>query len=65
MEIKDTALESLRTLINGEVKARERVQLEVPHPKEFVFHDTLTENESAVDLMGDDKLKLIAHELIE
>ena len=31
---------------------------------EIAFYDALAENESAVDLLGDDKLKIIAHELL-
>ena len=31
---------------------------------EIAFYDALAESESAVDVMGDDKLKLIAHELL-
>lgn len=32
--------------------------------EEVAFYDALAENESAVQLMGDDKLRLIAHELL-
>ncbi len=32
--------------------------------KEIAFYKALAENESAVQMMGDDKLKLIAHELL-
>ncbi|MDR2207811.1 MAG: DUF3387 domain-containing protein [Azoarcus sp.] len=32
--------------------------------EEIAFYDALAENESAVQLMGDDKLKIIAHELL-
>jgi type I restriction enzyme, R subunit len=31
---------------------------------EIAFYDALAENESAIQMMGDDKLKLIAHELL-
>ena len=31
---------------------------------EVAFYEALSENESAVDVMGDQKLKLIAHELL-
>lgn len=31
---------------------------------EIAFYDALAENESAVEVMGDDKLRLIAHELL-
>ena len=32
--------------------------------EEIAFYDALAENQSAVDIMGDDKLRLIAHELL-
>ena len=32
---------------------------------EVAFYEALSENDSAVDLMGDTKLKLIAHELLQ
>lgn len=32
--------------------------------EEIAFYDALAENESAVQLMGNDKLKVIAHELL-
>ena len=32
---------------------------------EVAFYEALSENDSAVDVMGDEKLKLIAHELLE
>ncbi|MDO8776126.1 MAG: DUF3387 domain-containing protein, partial [Burkholderiaceae bacterium] len=31
---------------------------------EIAFYDALAENESAIQMIGDDKLKLIAHELL-
>ena len=34
-------------------------------PEEIAFYDALAENESAVEAMGNDKLRLIAHELLE
>lgn len=33
--------------------------------EEIAFYDALAENESAVQIIGDDKLKVIAHELLE
>lgn len=33
--------------------------------EEIAFYDALAENESAVQLMGDDKLRVIAHELLK
>ena len=32
---------------------------------EVAFYEALSENDSAIDVMGDDKLKLIAHELLQ
>jgi type I restriction enzyme R subunit len=32
---------------------------------EIAFYDALAENESAVDVMGNNSLKVIAHELLE
>ncbi len=34
-------------------------------PEELAFYDALAENESAVEAMGDEKLRVIAHELLE
>jgi type I restriction enzyme R subunit len=34
-------------------------------PEEEAFYDALAENESAVEAMGDERLRLIAHELLE
>ena len=36
-----------------------------PTKDEVAFNEALSENESAVDVMGDKKLKLIAHELLQ
>ena len=33
--------------------------------EEIAFYDALAENESAVQVMGDDKLRVIAHELLQ
>ncbi len=32
--------------------------------EEIAFYDALADNESAVEVLGDDKLKVIAHELV-
>lgn len=32
--------------------------------EEIAFYDALAENESAVEVMGDEKLRVIAHELL-
>jgi len=34
-------------------------------PEEIAFYDALAENESAVEAMGDERLRVIAHELLE
>ncbi|MCO6387803.1 type I restriction endonuclease subunit R [Aliihoeflea sp. 40Bstr573] len=34
-------------------------------PEELAFYDALAENDSAVEAMGSDKLRIIAHELVE
>lgn len=34
-------------------------------PEEVAFYDALAENQSALEAMGDEKLRLIAHELLE
>jgi len=44
--------------------ARQRGEEEGLTPDEIAFYDALAENESALDLMGDNQLKIIAHELM-
>lgn len=44
--------------------ARQRGEEQGLSDEEIAFYDALAENESAVEIMGDDKLKLIAHELL-
>jgi type I restriction enzyme R subunit len=44
--------------------ARQRGEESGLSDEEIAFYDALAENESAVQVMGDDKLKLIAHELL-
>lgn len=44
--------------------ARQRGEQSGLSDEEIAFYDALAENESAVQMMGDDKLKLIAHELL-
>ena len=34
-------------------------------PDEIAFYDALADNQSAVDVLGNDQLKIIAHELLE
>ena len=44
--------------------ARQRGEEEGLTQEEIAFYDALAENESAVEVMGDDKLRVIAHELL-
>ena len=44
--------------------ARQRGEEQGLSDEEIAFYDALAENDSAVQMMGDDKLKLIAHELL-
>ena len=44
--------------------ARQRGEEEGLTPEEFAFYDALAENASAVEVMGDEKLRVIAHELL-
>ncbi|EFH6029685.1 type I restriction endonuclease subunit R [Escherichia coli] len=44
--------------------ARQRGEESGLSDEEIAFYDALAENESAIQMMGDDKLKLIAHELL-
>lgn len=44
--------------------ARQRGEEQGLSEVEIAFYDALAENESAIQMLGDDKLKLIAHELL-
>ena len=44
--------------------ARQRGEEEGLSQHEIAFYDALAENESAVEVMGNDSLKIIAHELL-
>lgn len=44
--------------------ARRRGEEEGLSQDEIAFYDALAENESAIELMGNDSLKVIAHELL-
>lgn len=62
-----TAAEVLQELIRlaKDIRAaRERGEEAGLSDEEIAFYDALAENESAVQIMGDDKLRLIAHELL-
>ena len=62
-----STVEVLQELINlaREIReARKRGEDERLSMDEVAFYDALAENESAVDVMGNDSLKVIAHELL-
>lgn len=44
--------------------ARQRGEEQGLSEEEIAFYDALAQNQSAIDMLGDDKLKLIAHELL-
>jgi len=44
--------------------ARKRGEEEGLSPEEIAFYDALAENQSAVEVLGNDQLKVIAHELL-
>jgi type I restriction enzyme, R subunit len=62
----NSTVEVLQELINNlaqEIKAaRERGEKQGLSADEIAFYDALAENESAVEVMGNDSLKFIAHE---
>lgn len=45
--------------------ARDRGEDEGLSPEEIAFYDALADNESAVQVLGNDQLKIIAHELLK
>ncbi len=62
-----TTAEILQELIDlaKEIRAaRQRGEEQGLSEDEIAFYDALAQNQSAIDLLGDDKLKLIAHELL-
>lgn len=62
-----TAAEVMQELIKlaKDIRAaRQRGEESGLSDEEIAFYDALAENESAVEVMGDDKLRLIAHELL-
>lgn len=62
-----TAAEVIQELIDLAVdirKAREQGEESGLSADEIAFYDALAENKSAVELMGNDSLKIIAHELL-
>jgi type I restriction enzyme R subunit len=57
-------LQELIDLAKDVRAARRRGDDEGLSPDEIAFYDALAENESAVEVMGNDSLKIIAHELL-
>lgn len=57
-------IEELINLAKDIREARSRGEEEGLTEEEIAFYDALSENQSALDVMGDDKLKVIAHELL-
>ncbi|WP_349370536.1 type I restriction endonuclease subunit R [Salinarimonas sp.] len=58
-------LQALIDLAKDISDAKRRGEAEGFSAEEIAFYDALAENESAVDVMGNDHLKVIAHELLE
>jgi type I restriction enzyme R subunit len=56
-------LQALIELAHDLREARRRGEAEGLSPEEIAFYDALAENASAVEVMGNDSLKVIAHEL--
>ena len=57
-------LQELIQLARDIREARQRGEESGLSDEEIAFYDALAENESAVQVMGDDKLRVIAHELL-
>ena len=57
-------LQELSDLAKDIRAARQRGEEQGLSEDEIAFYDALAENESAIQMLGDDKLKLIAHELL-
>ncbi|NYT40784.1 type I restriction endonuclease subunit R [Sphingomonas sp. R-74633] len=58
-------IQELIALAKDMQTARARGEEQGLSPEEIAFYDALAENESAVEAMGNEKLRLIAHELLE
>ncbi len=57
-------IEELIALAKDVKAARERGEEDGLSPEEVAFYDALANNESARDVLGDEQLKVIAHELL-
>ena len=58
-------LQELIALARDVREARKRGQESGLSPEEVAFYDALADNQSAVDVLGNDQLKIIAHELLK
>ena len=58
-------LQELITLAKDLRDARNRGEETGLTPEEIAFYDALANNQSAVDVLGNDQLKIIAHELLQ
>ena len=58
-------IEELIALAKDIRVARQRGEEEGLSPQEIAFYDALADNESAREVMGDERLRVIAHELLE
>jgi type I restriction enzyme, R subunit len=58
-------IEELITLAKDIQAARSRGEEHGLNAEEIAFYDALAQNDSAVDVLGNEKLRLIAHELLE
>lgn len=57
-------LQELIQLARDVRAARQRGEEQGLSDEEIAFYDALAENKSAVEIMGDDKLRVITHELL-
>lgn len=58
-------LEELIKIAKDIRAARARGEEQGLTPEEVAFYDALAENENAIEVMGDDKLRIIAHDLMK
>jgi type I restriction enzyme, R subunit len=58
-------IQELIALANDMKAARARGEEQGLTPEEVAFYDALAENESAIEAMGSERLRVIAHELLE
>ncbi len=69
MPHKNLAFELLRKLLNDEIKTRSKKNLRREklnlNEEELAFYDALEVNDSAVKVLGDEKLTIIARELVD